>query len=57
MDFFERIAWGVDFQDLVCMGTSISAAVLLGDLLGMDLLGTVRQGCFKIAQQMYFNGN
>ena len=46
MDFFERVAWGGDFQGLVCLGTSISAPLLLGDLLGVDLLGDVRQGCY-----------
>ena len=46
MDFFERVAWGGDFQGLVCLGTSILAPLLLGDLLGVDLLGAVRQGCF-----------
>ena len=50
MDFFERVAWGGDFQGLVCLGTSISAPLLLGDLLGVDLLGAVRQGCIKSFQ-------
>ena len=31
-EFFERCAWGCDFQGLVCLGTSISAPLLLGDL-------------------------
>ena len=44
-EFFERCAWGCGFQGLVCLGTSISAPLLLGDLLGVDLLGSVRQGC------------
>ena len=44
-EFFEWCAWGCGFQGLVCLGTSISAPLLLGDLLGVDLLGAVRQGC------------
>ena len=44
-EFFERCAWGCGFQGLVYLGTSISAPLLLGDLLGVDLLGSVRQGC------------
>ena len=44
-EFFEWCAWGCGFQGLVCLGTSISAPLLLGDLLGVDLLGSVRQGC------------
>ena len=39
------VAWGSDFQGLVRLGTSISAPLLFGDLLGVDLLGAVRQGC------------
>ena len=46
-EFFERCAWGCGFQGLVCLGTSISAPLLLGDLLGVDLLGSVRQGCYR----------
>ena len=45
MEFFERVAWGDDFQGLFCLGTSILAPLLLGDLLGVDLLGAVKQGC------------
>ena len=45
-EFFEWCAWGCGFQGLVCLGTSISAPLLLGDLLGVDLLWSVRQGCF-----------
>ena len=45
VDFFLSSAWGCDFQDLVCLGLSISTALLLGVLLGVDLLGAVRQGC------------
>ena len=44
-EFFERCAWGCGFQGLVCLGTSISAPLLLGDFLEVDLLGSVRQGC------------
>ena len=47
-EFFEQCAWRCGFQGLVCLGTSISAPLLLGDLLGvdlLDLLGSVRQGC------------
>ena len=44
MDFFERVAWGGDFQGLVCLGTSILVHLLLGDLPGVDLLGAARQG-------------
>ena len=44
-EFFERCARGCGFQGLVCLGTWISAPLLLGDLLGVDLLGFVRQGC------------
>ena len=44
-EFLERCAWGCGFKGLVCLGTSISAPLLLGDLLGVDLLGSVRQGC------------
>ena len=40
-EFFKRCAWGCGFQGLVCLGTSISAPLLLG----VDLLGSVRQGC------------
>ena len=47
-EFFERCAWGCGFQGLVCLGTSISAPLLLGDLLGVDLLGSVRQGCNEL---------
>ena len=43
-EFFERFAWGRGFQGLVCLGTWILAPLLLGDLLGVDLLGSVRQG-------------
>ena len=43
--FFERVAWGGDFQGLLCLGTPILAPLLLGDLLGVDLLGAVIQGC------------
>ena len=39
MDFFERVAWGGDYQGLFCLGTSIPAPLLLGDLLGVSLLG------------------
>ena len=42
---FTMLAWGFGFQGLVCLGTSISTPLLLGDLLGVDLLGSVRQGC------------
>ena len=45
MNFLEWCAWGCGFQGLVCLGTSILAPLLLGDLLGVDLLGSVRQGC------------
>ena len=45
-EFFERCAWVCGFQGLVCLGTSISAPLLLGDLLAVDLLGSVREGCF-----------
>ena len=44
-EFFEWFAWGCGFQGLLCLGTSILAPLLLGDLLGVDLLGSVRQGC------------
>ena len=47
-EFFEWCAWGCGFQGLVYLGTSISAPLLLGDLLGVDLLGSVRQGCHNI---------
>ena len=46
MDFFERVAWGGDFQGLVCLGTSISELLLLRDLFVVDLHGAVGQGCF-----------
>ena len=39
-EFFEWCAWGCDFQGLVCLGTSILAPILLGDLLGVGLLGS-----------------
>ena len=45
--FFERVAWGGDFQGLLCLGTPILAPLLLGDLLGVDLLGAVIQGCYR----------
>ena len=47
-EFFERCAWGCGFQGLFCLGTSISAPLLLGDLLGVDLLRSVRQGCVSL---------
>ena len=46
-EFFEWFALGCGFQSHVCLGTSFSVPLLLGDLLGVDLLGSVRQGCFK----------
>ena len=45
--FFEQVAWGCCFQDPICLGTLILATVLLGDLLGVGLLGAVIQGCFN----------
>ena len=51
-EFFDWCAWGCGFQGLVCSGTSISAPLLLGDLLGVDLLGSVRQGC--MFENVYF---
>ena len=47
MAFFERVAWGGDFQGLLCLGTPILAPLLYGDLLGVDLLRAVIQGCLK----------
>ena len=47
--FFEKIAWGSGFLGLLCLGMSILAPLLLGVLLGVDLLGAVRQGCFHVA--------
>ena len=51
----DLFAWGwsfsrglpgeVIFRALVCSGTSISTPLLLGDLLGVDVFGAVRQGC------------
>ena len=52
MDFFKRVAWGSDFQGLVCLGTSILAPFLLGVLLGVDLLGAVKEG-----QQLFLRQN
>ena len=43
--FFERVAWGGGFEGLICLGTSILATFLLGVLLGVDLLGAVKEGC------------
>ena len=40
-----RVVWVGDFQSLLCLGTPILAPILLGDLLGVDLLGAVIQGC------------
>jgi hypothetical protein len=34
------------------LGTSISVPLLLGDLLGVDLLGSVRQGCSKFSSKV-----
>ena len=45
---FERVAWGCDFQDHICLGWSILTTFLLGVLLGVDLLGAVRQGCITM---------
>ena len=53
-EFFKRCAWGCGFQGLVCLGTLISAPLYLGDLLGVDLLGSVRQGCRKDHGQLLF---
>ena len=50
-EFFEWCAWGCGFQGFVCcLGTSISAPLLLGDLIGVDLLGplSVRQGSYDL---------
>ena len=44
---FERVAWGHGFQGLICLGKSVFTAFLLGILLGVDLLGAVRQGVIK----------
>ena len=52
-EFFEWFAWGCGFQGLVCLGTLISEPLLLGDLLGVDLLGSVRQGCVFDRQRNY----
>ena len=45
---FERVAWGCDFQDHICLGWPILTTFLLGVLLGVDLLGAVRQGCSRV---------
>ena len=55
MDFFEWVAWGGDFQGLACLGRSISAHHLLGDLLGVDLFGAVRQGCLEKVNERFSN--
>ena len=51
--FFERIAWGDGFLGLLCSGTSILAPLLLGVLLGVDLLGAVKQGCLNKDKNRY----
>ena len=43
-NIFAPIAWGGGFQGLFSLGTSILNPFLLGVLLGVDLLGAVRQG-------------
>ena len=43
-EFLEWCAWGCGFQGLVCLGTSISAPLLLGGFLGVDLLGVCETG-------------
>ena len=55
--FFERIAWGDGFLGLLCLGTSILAPFLLGAMLGVDLLGAVRQGCSRVSDISIFGGN
>ena len=40
--FFENVAWGCDFPNHICLGRLILTTLLLGVLLGVDLLGTVR---------------
>ena len=42
---FESVAWGCDFLDHICLGWPILTTFWLGVLLGVDLLGAVRQGC------------
>ena len=49
---FERVAWGCDFQDHICLGWLILTTFLLGVLLGVDLLGAVRQGCSSGTSQL-----
>ena len=46
--FFEQFAWECCFQGPICLGTLILATFLLGDLLGVGLLGAVIQGCSKL---------
>ena len=45
-EFFERCAWGCGFQGLVCLGTSISALLLLGDLPGGGFAWVCETGVF-----------
>ena len=45
---FDRNAWGSCFWPTFCLGSlgkAILATILLGDLLGADLVGSVTQGC------------
>ena len=55
-EYLERCAWGCGVQGLLgdlilfCLGMNISAALLLGDLLGVDLLGSLRQGCIRVSR-------
>ena len=43
---FERVAWGYDFQDHICLGWPILTTFWLGVLVVVDLLGDVRQGYY-----------
>ncbi len=45
MNFSSGVLGDVVFRVLFAWGRRLSAPFLLGDLLGVDLLGSVRQGC------------
>ena len=47
-EFFDRNDWGSCFWPTFCLGSLVKAilvTILLGDLLGPDLVGSVTQGC------------
>ena len=51
-EFFECCAWGCGFQGLVCLGTSISAPLLLGDLLGGEFAWVCVTGVYDTSEKI-----